>query len=145
LGVREGGSRPAVPFRDWLSPVAGVKLSKIVYYLIDNILWSRLSWLRAAVKKKAAFGNGAVASLGVEHNGDFAFEFDGEGEVGSAVVVEVAGGDGEAALKVDGVVDGNCRAELAVALAIIEVRVPRIGGAGHVGTPVQIEVGYHAG
>jgi hypothetical protein len=46
-----------------------------------------------------------AALLGVEQDGDFAFQFDGDGDVGSFVVVKVADGDGEAALKLDRVLE----------------------------------------
>jgi hypothetical protein len=43
-------------------------------------------------------------SLRVPHNGDFTFALNGDGKVGGLAVVEVAGGDGVAALEVDGVI-----------------------------------------
>jgi hypothetical protein len=41
------------------------------------------------------------ASLGVEQDGDFSVLLDEDGGVGSTVVVEVAGGCGTAAVRVD--------------------------------------------
>src|SRR3984957_2837168 len=85
------------------------------------------------------------ASLGVDHDGDFAFDLDGDGEVGGFVVVEVAGGDGEAALEIDGVVNWNGRSEVALAVAVEQVGVVDTGGAGSVQVAVEIEIGDHAG
>src|SRR6202023_2539614 len=81
--------------------------------------------------------------FGVEHNGDFALEFDGNGEVRGTIIVEVGCRDRVAAVRVDGVVNGNCGAELPGAIAVKEVRVSKTGRAGHVETSVEIEVGGH--
>jgi hypothetical protein len=63
-------------------------------------------------------------SLRVDHDGDFAIELDGDGEVGSFVAGdEVAGGDGVAALMFYGVSYGNALAEGAITFAVEEIGI----------------------
>ncbi len=82
--------------------------------------------------------------LRVEQDGDFAFVLDGDGEVGGVVVVEVAGGDGEAALVLDRVMDPGGGRECTVAFAIEDIGVFRLCRTAHVQLAVEIEVGNHA-
>ncbi|HSZ00367.1 MAG TPA: hypothetical protein VK788_12775 [Terriglobales bacterium] len=49
------------------------------------------------------------ASLGVEQDSDFAVLLDRNGEVASAVMVEVAGGCGVAAVRADGFLNLDAR------------------------------------
>src|SRR5450755_4587363 len=60
-------------------------------------------------------------SFRVEQDGDFAFEFDGDSEIGGLVVVEIACGDGEAALISYGVMDWGRSIECTVARAVEDV------------------------
>ena len=76
--------------------------------------------------------------LRIQHYGDFAVVLDGDGEVGNSVVVEIAGGDGEAAVRGDGFLNFDAGLKRAVAFAVEIAPVVYAGGAGDVELAIEI-------
>jgi hypothetical protein len=93
--------------------------------IILGIMRSSIDYLDPGVNEEGGpVDCGREGLLGVDHDGDFAVEIDGDGEVGGFVAGdEVAGGDGVAALMFYGVSYGNALAEGAVAFAVEEIGI----------------------